>query len=122
MGKYIFSGYDQSKYSDEQNAKFEQEFLDITEELATLFEANAQPDSAQVRSAIDRHYNYTCNFWTPNHDSYRSLAMSYVIPSPARTVYENRKAGLAKYVHDCVVAYANSMQRADESEDISTTE
>lgn len=48
------------------------------------------------------------HFWTSTRAAYKSLAHSYLLPSPDRDTYEQVNVGLAKYHHDALVIWADS--------------
>ena len=44
---------------------------------------------------------------TPTKDAYKSLAMSYVLPTPYRESYEGVAEGLGKYHYDAICIWAD---------------
>ena len=63
---------------------------------------------------MKKHYDFILQFWTPNKEAYKSLAMTYILPSPYRDSYEEVAQGLGKYHYDAVgpgVAYLSSYWR-----------
>lgn len=115
MSNFTFSGYDKTKYSAEENSKLEAAFNQITQKLVALFESGASPEDTATQAVIKEHYEFTCQFWIPTNDSYRSLAISYIIPTPARRTYESRAVGLARYIHDAIDFYAKGMTPSSEA-------
>ncbi len=55
-----------------------------------------------VRELVKKHYDFILQFWTPNKGAYKSLAMTYILPSPYRDSYEEVAMGLGKYHYDVV--------------------
>jgi hypothetical protein len=45
-------------------------------------------------------------FWTPTKEAYKSLAMSYILPSPYKDTYEAVAKGLGKYHYDAILIWA----------------
>lgn len=95
-------------YSAEQNANFTAAFGALTEAFKRA-QLDALPVSdEQVQDLVRQHYEFCLKFWTPNRAAYKSLAQSYLLPSPYRDSYEAVNAGLAKYHHDAIVIWADA--------------
>jgi len=61
-----------------------------------------------VQALVAKHYEFVSQFWTPSREAYKSLAMSYILPSPYRDSYESVQEGLGKYHYDAIVIWADS--------------
>ena len=95
-------------YTKEQNAQFTQAFGEITEAFKQAMIDGLNPSDAAVQELVAKHYEFCSQFWTPNRATYKSLALSYLLPSPYRDSYEAVHAGLAKYHYDAIVLWADS--------------
>jgi len=95
-------------YTAEQNEQFVAEFGAIMLELREAFLAGEAITSDAAQQAIAKHYDFCLKFWTPTRDAYKSLAMSYLLPSPYRDSIEAVEPGLAKYNHDAIVIWADA--------------
>jgi hypothetical protein len=60
-----------------------------------------------VQDLVKRHYEFCLQFWKPDRESYKSLAMSYILPSPYQESYEAIAKGLGKYHYDAIVLFAD---------------
>ena len=60
-----------------------------------------------VQELVKKHYEFILQFWTPNKEAYKSLAMTYILPSPYRDSYEEVAKGLGKYHYDAVCIWAD---------------
>ena len=98
----------QNQYSKEQEQEFNQVFGSITNGFAELLAAGIGPDDERVQALVKRHHEFILQFWTPNKDSYKSLAMSYILPSPYRDTYEAVATGLGQYHYDAICIWANA--------------
>ena len=78
---FVAGSYHQNNYSKEQNQQFAAQFDAITLEMVQHLDAGLKYDSVQMQQAIQKHYDFCLQFWTPNRESYKSLAMSYVLPT-----------------------------------------
>lgn len=95
-------------YSAEQNAQFTAAFSALTEAFKQA-QLDALPVSdEQVQGFVRQHYEFCLQFWTPSRAAYKSLAQSYLMPSPYRDSYEAVNEGLAKYHHDAIVIWADA--------------
>jgi hypothetical protein len=45
-------------------------------------------------------------FWAPTKETYKSLAMSYILPSPYKDSYDAVAPGLGKYHYDAIQIWA----------------
>jgi hypothetical protein len=90
----------QNNYSKEEEKKFTQVFGELTSEFAAKM-------AEGIHELVKRHYEFILQFWTPNKESYKSLAMTYILPSPYRDSYEEVAKGLGKYHYDAICIYAD---------------
>lgn len=84
----------------------------ISGRIAELFAAGIADNDPRAQDAIHDHYQWICNFWTPDRQSYLRLANLYVSHPKFRRRIERRKpAGMAAYMRDAMTAYAYSRLR-----------
>lgn len=76
--------------------------------MVACLEEDLSFDSVQMQLAVKKHYEFCLQFWKPNRESYKSLAMSYILPTGYRDTYESYKLGLGKYIYDAVVHFADT--------------
>lgn len=103
---YHASLYNQ-KQTKEENQKFTQEFGGLTERFAKAMSDGLSAESSEVQALVKEHYEFCLRFWKPNREAYKSLAMSYVLPSPYRDSYESVAVGLGKYHYDAIIYWAD---------------
>lgn len=96
-----------NKHSEAENKAFTQVFGEITEGFKTAMETGLAADSEQVQDLVGQHYEFCLQFWKPDKEAYKSLALSYILPSPYKDAYEQVKEGLGKYHYDAIVIWAN---------------
>jgi hypothetical protein len=94
-------------FSKKQNQQFTAQFGVITEKFRDAMQAGTHASDLLVQDLVRQHYEFCLQFWTPTRDAYKSLAMSYIMPSPYRDSYEGVAAGLAKYHYDAIVTWAD---------------
>jgi hypothetical protein len=46
-------------------------------------------------------------FWTPNKDAYKSLALTYVLDPAFKETYESFEPGLASYIKSAIEIWAD---------------
>jgi hypothetical protein len=105
---FIQGAYYQNNYTQEQNNQFAQVFDQITREMVGCMEQDLSFDSEQMQQAVRKHYEFCLRFWKPERESYKSLAMSYILPTGYKDTYEGYKAGLGKYIYDAIVYFADN--------------
>lgn len=98
----------QNNFSKEQNAQFAHVFGELTQEFVAAMNAGQTPTDDEVQALVARHYDFVAQFWTPSREAYKSLAMSYILPSPYRDFYERVQSGLGKFHYDAVVVWADA--------------
>jgi hypothetical protein len=103
----IHSSQYQNSYTKEENQKFSQIFGELTQRFAEAMKNNLSPTDPLVQNLVKEHYEFCLQFWKPNRESYKSLAMSYILPSPYRDSYEEVAVGLGKFHYDAVIYWAD---------------
>jgi hypothetical protein len=64
-------------------------------------------DDVDVQALIADHYAFVKQFWTPNKDAYKSLALTYVLDPAFEATYEAFETGLAKYIKSAIEIWAD---------------
>ena len=105
---FVAGSYHQNNFSKEQNQQFAVQFDAITQEMVANLEAGLSYSSDEMQAAIQKHYDFCLQFWTPNRESYKSLAMSYVLPTGYNETYEGYRKGLGKYIYDAACHFADT--------------
>lgn len=105
---FIVGGQYQNNYTREENQQFTQVFNEITQKMVSALEAGESYDSDAMQQAVQEYFDFCNRFWKPTAEAYKSLAMSYVLPTEYRDTYEATKAGLGKYIYDAVCHFADT--------------
>ena len=95
-----------NNFDKEQNQQFTAQFGELTQKFKDAMNAGISAGDPLVQDLVREHYDFCLQFWTPSRDAYKSLAMSYLMPSPYRDSYEAVAKGLAKYHYDAIVTWA----------------
>ena len=103
----IHSEQYQNNYTKEENQKFTIAFGEITQAFAEKMGAGVSTSDESVQALVKKHYDFCSQFWSPTREAYKSLAMSYILPSPYRDSYESVAEGLGKYHYDAIVIWAD---------------
>lgn len=101
------AGQYQNNFTKEETNHFTIEFGEITRLFAEAMQEGVNPTDSRVQELVAKHFAFCSKFWTPNREAYKSLAMSYILPSPYKDAYENVARGLGKYHYDAIVKWAN---------------
>jgi hypothetical protein len=105
---YIIAGQYQNNFTREENQQFTQIFNQITQKMVDALESGHSHDSEIMQQAVQEHFDFCNRFWKPNAEAYKSLAMSYVLPTEYRDTYEASRVGLGKYIYDAVCHFADT--------------
>lgn len=102
----IHAGQYQNNYTQEETNQFTLEFSEITKSFAEAMHEGVNPADVKVQELVNKHYAFVSKFWTPSKEAYKSLAMSYILPSPYKDSYEAVAKGLGKYHYDAILIWA----------------
>ena len=97
----------QNNYSKEQNQKFTEEFSAITSQFQELMRQGFPPTSDQAQAVVKAQYDFTTRFWQPNKEAFKSLAMTYILPTEYSKYYQNLGEGLGQYVYEAICHWAD---------------
>jgi hypothetical protein len=97
----------QNNFSQEENQKFTSQFDAITQQMIACLDQNLPANSEQMQQAVKQHYEFILRFWAPDRESYKSLAMNYILPTPYKETYEGYREGLGQYIYEAVVDFAD---------------
>ena len=104
-------GYHSGQYlnnlSEAENKQFTAAFGQITEGFRVAMEQGLGAEDEKVQELVRQHYEFCLQFWKPDRDSYKSLAMSYILPSPYQESYEAVAKGLGQFHYDAIVIFAD---------------
>ena len=103
----MYSERYQNTYSKEENQKFTQVFSELTGEFSKNMAEAIPASDPKTQALVKRHFEFCLQFWTPTKEAYKSLAMSYILPSPYRDSYEEVAEGLGKYHYDALCIWAD---------------
>lgn len=103
----IAGSYYQNNYTQEENQKFASQFDAITQEMVSYLDQGLAAEAAEMQQAVRKHYEFCLQFWKPNRESYKSLALSFILPSPYRDTYEGYREGLGQYIYNGMVEFAD---------------
>ena len=103
----IHSEQYQNNYSKEENQSFTQAFMEMTQEFAEKMAEGVAASDGSVQELVKKHYDFCSQFWKPTREAYKSLAMSYILPSPYRDTYEEVAVGLGQYHYDAICHWAD---------------
>ncbi len=97
-----------AQLSREQADQVKRDYAEVTERLAGLLRGGAPVDDPAVQDAIDGHYRWVSNFWTPNREAYMGLGNLYVDDARFTENIDESQPGLATYLRDAMAVYARA--------------
>jgi hypothetical protein len=101
------SGQFVNNYTAAENREFTATFAEITEGFKAAMQECLLASDPKVLELVNQHYQFCLQFWKPNKESYKSLALSYILPSPYQESYEAVAKGLGQYHYDAIVIFAD---------------
>ena len=106
---HVVSGsYFDTNYTSAENQNFTVQFSAITEKMAISLDNGFSVDSQEMQAAVREHYEFCLQFWEPDSETFKSLAMNYILPTGYRDTYEAVRQGLGKYIYQAVCHFADT--------------
>ena len=106
-GSFITGNYAEEAYTAEQRHQFAQVFSSITQRMISALGDGLTPESDAMQEAVRDHYEFVLRFWKPDRDTYKSLAMSYILPTEFKEHYESQADGLGDFIYKAVCVFAD---------------
>lgn len=103
----LHAGQYTNSHTQEESQQFTQQFEQITGLFVTAMESQLDPADPMVQDAVAQHYAFCSKFWKPTREAYKSLAMSYILPTPYKDTYEGIATGLGQYHYQAIVLWAD---------------
>lgn len=95
-------------YSKEDIAKAQQAMQDATDLVLEAMKAGLPANSPEAMSGAEAHRQSISDYWYEcSYQIHTGLATMYLADPRFMAHYESQQAGLAKYIHDAIVANAN---------------
>lgn len=97
-----------SNYSKEDIAKAQQAMQDATNLVLAAMVTGLPADSVEAMAGAEAHRKSISDWWYEcSYEIHTGLATMYLADPRFTAHYEGQKAGLAKYIHDAIIANAN---------------
>jgi len=80
---------------------------ELDDKVLAVMRSGAAPDSPATLEVMAEHYQGIAQFWMPDHQSYPGLGRLYVDNPEFKARYDAKAPGLAEYLRDATVAYAD---------------
>lgn len=84
------------------------DFHERMRQLAGLMQQELSPDDERVQELIAGHHEWLSKFWTADREAYGGLAELYAHDDRFRDQIEAVAPGLADYLRDAMVVYAEN--------------
>jgi hypothetical protein len=95
-------------YSKEDIAKAQQAMQEATNLVLNALKAGLPADSSEAMAGAEAHRQSISDYWYEcTFEIHTGLATMYLADPRFMAHYEGQQAGLAKYIHDAIVANAN---------------
>jgi MerR family transcriptional regulator, thiopeptide resistance regulator len=100
-------------YGEEEWGAIRRESEAIVRELVELMRAGDPATGAGARALAERHHEHMSRWFYPcSPQMHRGLAEMYIADERFTRTYEREAVGLAAYLHDAIVANADSQEEA----------
>jgi hypothetical protein len=95
-------------YSKEDIAKAQAAMQEATNIVLEAMNEGLAPTSEKAMAGAEAHRQAITDYWYDcNFEIHKGLATMYLADPRFTAHYESQKAGLAKYIHDAIIANAN---------------
>ena len=83
------------------------DFADICMKLVEAIEKGLAPDSDEAQEQIRRHFDWICQFWTPNRESYKGHCQ-LIVDSELRNAYTTHHEKLPEFVAAAIETFSDT--------------
>jgi hypothetical protein len=94
-------------YTEDQQAQYKAQHDAIANAIAEQKRKGSLYNDVDVQKLIADHYAFVKQFWTPNKQAYKSLALTYVLDPAFEATYESFEPGLAAYIKKAIEIWAD---------------
>ena len=94
-------------YTEDQQAQYKAQHDAIANAIAEQKRKGSLYNDVDVQKLIANHYAFVKQFWTPNKQAYKSLALTYVLDPAFEATYESFEPGLAAYLKKAIEVWAD---------------
>jgi hypothetical protein len=94
-------------YTEDQQAQYKTQHDAIANAIAEQKRKGSLYNDVDVQKLIADHYAFVKQFWTPNKQAYKSLALTYVLDPAFEATYESFEPGLAAYLKKAIEIWAD---------------
>ncbi len=96
-----------ASYTEDQQAQYKAQHDAIAIAIAEQKRKGSLYNDVDVQKPIADHYAFVKQFWTPNKQAYKSLALTYVLDPAFEATYESFEPGLAAYLKKAIEIWAD---------------
>jgi hypothetical protein len=82
------------------------DFDQICEDIIRVMNTGSAPETSKAQALIRRHYEWMCQFWTPNRESYRGHSQ-LILDSELRSAYTTHHPDLPEYIVEAIGHFAD---------------
>jgi hypothetical protein len=94
-------------YTEDQQAQYKAQHDAIANAIAEQKRKGSLYNDVDVQKLIANHYAFVKQFWTPNKQACKSLALTYVLDPAFEATYESFEPGLAAYLKKAIEIWAD---------------
>lgn len=94
--------------SEVEQAAVKEEGHQINLDLMVRIDAGDEAQASLVQVLVQRHYDWVCNYWTPNRDAYCGLAQTYMDNPEFRAFYDKYDPRLTDFLAAAMKVYAEA--------------
>jgi hypothetical protein len=94
-------------YTEDQQAQYKAQHDAIANAIAEQKRKGSLYNDVDVQKLIANHYAFVKQFWTPNKQAYKSLALTYMLDPAFEATYESFEPGLAAYLKKAIEIWAD---------------
>lgn len=94
--------------SKQQSEDLHKQCNDITTKLAECIKKKMSAESDEVQHLIAQHYDWVCEYWTPNQETYKALASMYGENNEFSLFYQGYHKDMVAFLKQAMTYYADT--------------
>lgn len=97
-----------TKHTKQQREDLHKQCNEITAKLAECIKKQLPVDSEEVQQLVAQHYDWVCEYWTPNQQSYKGLASMYGENEEFISFYQGYHKDMVAFLQQAMTYYADT--------------
>ncbi|WP_133129367.1 MerR family transcriptional regulator [Legionella yabuuchiae] len=97
-----------TNHTKQQKEDLHKQCNEITAKLAECVKKQMPAQSTEVQQLIAKHYDWVCEYWTPNRETYKGLASMYGEYNEFSSFYQGYHKDMVAFLQQAMTYYADT--------------